>query len=115
MDRRSRTILQSVLIGYLALLVASIITGNPIVRRATDLGFVAVTAFFGYVVYANRAPSDDQRLVAITAGTLVLAGVAQLVAFVPGLAAAELAATGLFVVGFVGYFLLQRGSVGRRG
>ena len=108
MDRRSRRILQSVLVGYLALLAASIITGNPVVQTAADLGFAAVVGFFGYVVYTNRSPSDDERIVIGTAAAFVLAGVAQLLALVPGLETVSVASTGLFVLGFLGYFLLRR-------
>ncbi|MGQ4554779.1 hypothetical protein [Halobellus sp. GM3] len=115
MEPRSRTVLQSVLIGYLVLLVASILTENPLLTTAADLGFAAVAGYFGYAVYANRSPSDDARLVAVTAAALVLAGVTQLLALLPGLGVAELASTAFFVVGFVGYFLLRRGSSRRRG
>ncbi|QCC48338.1 hypothetical protein [Halobellus limi] len=107
MERRSRTILQSVLVGYLVLLLASIVTGDPVVTTAADLGFAAVAGYFGYTVYANRSPSEDERVVYVTAAALVLAGLAQLLALVPGFGAAALASTAFFVVGFVGYFYLR--------
>jgi len=107
MELRSRTILQSVLIGYLVLLLASIATGHPVVETAADLGFAAVAGFFGYIVYANRSPSDDERVVYVTAAALVLAGLAQLLALVPGFGVAALASTAFFIIGFVGYFLLR--------
>ena len=108
MDSRSRTLLRSVLIGYLALLAAAIVTGNPVVQTAADLGFAGVVGFFGYLVYRNRSPSDDERIVLGTAAAFVLAGVAQLLGLVPGLGAAAVVSTGLFVLGFLGYFLLRR-------
>ena len=107
MERRSQTILQSVLIGYLVLLLASIVLENPVVSTAADLGFAVVAGFFGYTVYANRSPSEDERIVYVTAAALVLAGLAQLLALVPGFGVAALASTGFFVIGFVGYFLLR--------
>ena len=107
MERRSRTILQSVLIGYLVLLLASLVVDNPVVTTAADLGFAVVAGYFGYVVYANRSPSDDERVVYVTAAALVLAGLAQLLALLPGFGIAALASTVFFVVGFVGYFLLR--------
>ncbi|WP_336021974.1 hypothetical protein [Halobellus salinisoli] len=110
MEFRSRSILQSVLIGYLVLLVASILTGNPIVSRAADFGFAIVSAVFGYVVYTSRSASDDERIVRLTAGAFVIAAVAQVLGLLPGFGTAALAATAFFLVGFVGYFYLRRGS-----
>ncbi|WP_144901897.1 hypothetical protein [Halobellus captivus] len=108
MEYRSRTILQSILIGYLALLVASILTGNPIVARAADFGFAVLSGVFGYIVYTTRSTSDDERVVLITAAAFVLAGIAQLLGLLPGFGVAAVAATVLFVVGFIGYFYLRR-------
>jgi len=108
MDRRSRTILRSILIGYVALIAASILTDSPILATAADLGFAGVAGFFAYAVYANRSPSDDRRIVLGSVAALAAAAVAQVVALLPGLAAAETVSTALFVAGFLGYFLLRR-------
>lgn len=108
MDSRSRSLLQSLLIGYLVLLIAAILTSNPLVSRAADLGFAVVSVVFGYIVYTTRASSDDERVVLATAAAFVLAGIAQLVGFVPGFTLVQVAATVLFLLGFVGYFYLRR-------
>ncbi|WP_049987637.1 hypothetical protein [Halobellus rufus] len=110
MEFRSRSLLQSVLLGYLVLLVLSILTGNPIVSRATDFGFAIVSALFGYVIYTSRSPGDDERVVRLTAGAFAIAAVAQVIGLLPGFGTAALAATAFFVVGFVGYFYLRRSS-----
>jgi ABC-type Co2+ transport system permease subunit len=109
MDRRSRTILRSVLIGYVALIAASILLDNPVVTTAANLGFAAVAGFFAYLIYADRSPSDDQRLVVAATAALAGAAVTQVLALLSGFAVAETVSTVLFVVGFLGYFVLQRG------
>jgi len=114
MEFRSRSILQSILLGYLVLIVASIFTGNPIVSRAADFGFAIVSGLFGYVIYTTRSPSDDERVVLLTAGAFGVAAVAQLLGLLAGFGIAALAATAFFIVGFVGYFYLRRSSSRRR-
>ena len=109
MDRRSRTILRSVLIGYIALIAASILTDSPLLATATDLGFAGVAGFFAYAIYTNRSPSDDRRIVVGSVAALAAAAAAQVLALLPGLAAAETVSTVLFVAGFLGYFILRRG------
>jgi ABC-type Co2+ transport system permease subunit len=108
MDRRSRTILRSILIGYIALIAASILTDSPILATAADLGFAGVAGFFAYAVYANCSPSDDRRIVLGSVVALAAAAVAQVLALLSGLAAVETASTILFVIGFLGYFVLRR-------
>lgn len=109
MDSRSQTILRSVLIGYIALIAASLLTDNPIVATAADLGFAAVAGFFAYAIYTGTSPSDDRRVAFGAVGALAAAAVAQVLALLPGLAVLETAATVLFVIGFLGYFALRRG------
>jgi ABC-type Co2+ transport system permease subunit len=108
MDRRSRTILRSILIGYIALIAASILTDSPILATAADLGFAGVAGFFAYAVYANRSPSDDRRIVLGSVAALAAAAVTQVLALLPALAGVETASTILFVLGFLGYFVLRR-------
>ena len=108
MDRRSRTILRSILIGYIALIAASILTDSPILATAADLGFAGVAGFFAYVIYTNRSPSDDRRIVIGSVAALAAAAVAQVLALLPGFAAVETVSTILFVIGFLGYFVLRR-------
>jgi ABC-type Co2+ transport system permease subunit len=108
MDRRSRTILRSILIGYIALIAASILTDSPILATAADLGFAGVAGFFAYAIYTNRSSSDDRRIVVGSVAALAAAAVTQVLALLPGLAGAETVSTILFVVGFLGYFVLRR-------
>lgn len=109
MDGRSRTILRSVLVGYVALIAASILTDSALLSTAADLGFAVVAGFFAYVIYTDRSPSDDVRLVIGSAGALVGAAVTGVIAVVlPGLAAVDTASTILFVAGFFGYLLSRR-------
>lgn len=114
MEFRSRSILQSILLGYLVLIVASILTGNPIVSRAADFGFAIVSGVFGYVIYTSRSAADDERVVLLTAGAFGLAAIAQLLGLLPGFGIVALAATAFFILGFVGYFYLRRSSRQRR-
>ena len=109
MDSRSQSILRSVLIGYIALIAASLLVDSPILDTAADLGFAAVAGFFAYAIYTGSSASDDRRVVLGSTGALAGSAVAQVVALAPGAAAAETAATVLFVVGFLGYFVLRRG------
>lgn len=109
MDSRSQTILRSVLIGYIALIAASLLIDNPIVATAADLGFAVVAGFFAYVVYTGTSPSDDRRVVLGSVAALVGAAVAQVIALFPGFANFETVSTVLFVVGFLGYFVIRRG------
>ena len=108
MDSRSQTILRSVLIGYIALIAASILIDNPVVATAADLGFAAVAGFFAYAIYTSASPSDDRRVVLAAVGALVGAAVAQVLALVPGFATFETVATVLFILGFLGYFVIRR-------
>lgn len=108
MDSRSQTILRSILIGYIALIAASILIDNPVFDTAADLGFAAVAGFFAYAIYTGTSSSDDQRLVLGSAGALVAAAVAQVLALVPGFAGFGTAATVFFVLGFLGYFVIRR-------
>ena len=108
MDSRSRTILRSILIGYIALIAASILIDNPIFATAADLGFAAVAGFFAYTVYPGPPSSDARRLVLGAVGALVAAALAQVLALVPGFAGFGTAATVFFVLGFLGYFVLRR-------
>ncbi len=109
MDARSQTILRSVLIGYIALIAASILIDNPLVATAADLGFAAVSGFFAYAIYAGTSPSDDRRVVLGAVGALAAAAVAQVLTLLPGFAVFETVSTVLFVVGLLGYFVLRRG------
>jgi hypothetical protein len=109
MDSRSQTILRSILIGYIALIAASILIDNPIVATAADLGFAAVAGFFAYAIYTGTSPSDDRRVVLASVGALAAAAVAQVLALLPGFANFETVSTVLFVVGFLGYFVIRRG------
>jgi uncharacterized membrane protein YeaQ/YmgE (transglycosylase-associated protein family) len=108
MDSRSQTILRSILIGYIALIAASILIDNPIFATAADLGFAAVAGFFAYTIYTGTSSSDDQRLVLGAVGALVAAALAQVLALVPGFAGFGTAATVFFVLGFLGYFAIRR-------
>lgn len=108
MDSRSQTILRSVLIGYIALIAASLLIDDPIVATAADLGFAAVAGFFAYTIYAGLSPSDDRRIALGAVGALVASAVAQVLALLPELAVLETVATVLFVIGFLGYFALRR-------
>jgi len=109
MDSRSQSILRSVLIGYIALIAASLLIDNPIVTTAADLGFAAVAGFFAYAIYAGASASDDRRVVLGSAGALAGAAVTQALALALGVVAFETVSTVLFVVGFLGYFVLRRG------
>jgi len=109
MDSRSQTILRSVLIGYIALIAASILLDDPIVATAADLGFAVVAGFFAYTIYTNRSASDDRRVVLASVGALVAAAVTQILALFPGFAVFETVSTVLFVLGFLGYFVIRRG------
>ncbi|GGJ09360.1 hypothetical protein GCM10008995_18990 [Halobellus salinus] len=109
MDTRSQTVLRSVLIGYIALIAASLLIDSPIVATAADLGFAAVAGFFAYAIYAGASPSDDRRVVLGSVGALVGAAVAQVIALFPGFASFEAVSTVLFVGGFLGYFVIRRG------
>ena len=108
MDSRSRTILRSILVGYIALIAASILTDSALLATAADLGFAGVAGFFAYVVYTNRSPSDDRRIVLGSVAALAAAAVTQVLALLPGLAVAGTVSTVLFVAGFLGYFMLRR-------
>jgi uncharacterized membrane protein YeaQ/YmgE (transglycosylase-associated protein family) len=108
MDSRSQTILRSALIGYIALIAASILIDNPVVATAADLGFAAVAGVFAYVIYMGSSPSDDRRVVLGSVGSLVGAAIAQVLALVPGFATFETVSTVLFVLGFIGYFVIRR-------
>jgi len=99
----------AVLIGYIALIAASLLIDNPVVATAADLGFAAVAAVFAYVVYTGTSPSDDRRVVLGSVGALVGAAIAQVLALFTSLAAFETASTVLFVLGFIGYFVIRRG------
>ena len=109
MDSRSRTILRSILIGYIALIAASLLIDSPIVATAADLGFAAVAGFFAYAIYTGASPSDDRRVVLGSVAALVGSAVAQVIALFPGFANVETVSTVLFVVGFLGYFVIRRG------
>lgn len=109
MDSRSQTILRSVLIGYIALIAASILIDDPIVATAADLGFAVVAGFFAYVIYTGRSASDDRRVVLASVGALGAAAVTQVLALFPGFAVFEAVSTVLFILGFLGYFVIRRG------
>jgi uncharacterized membrane protein YeaQ/YmgE (transglycosylase-associated protein family) len=109
MDSRSQTILRSVLIGYIALIAASILLDNPVVTTAADLGFAAIAGVFAYVIYAGASPSDDRRVVLGAVGALVGAAITQVLALLPGFASFETVSTVLFILGFLGYFVIRRG------
>ena len=109
MDSRSQSILRSVLIGYIALIAASILLDNPVFDTAADLGFAAVAGFFAYAIYTGTSAADDRRVVLGSVGVLAGAAVAQVLALLPGFAALETVSTVLFIVGFIGYFVIRRG------
>lgn len=103
-----QTAIQAVLVGYLALLVVAIVTGNPLANVAVNLGFAVVALYFGYTVYEDQRPGVDSRVRLVTAGAFVLAGIAQFVAVATQAPEADIASSALFVLGFIGYIVIRR-------
>lgn len=108
-----QTAIQVILVGYLALLVVAIVTGNPLANTAVDVGFAVVALYFGYTVYEDQRRGIDSRVRLATAGAFVVAGIAQFAAVAmeaAGMqaAGANIAASAFFVLGFIGYFVLRR-------
>jgi hypothetical protein len=103
-----QTAIRALLVGYLALLVVAIFTGNPLANVAVNLGFAVVALYFGYTVYEDERRGVDPRVRLATAAAFVLAGLAQFVNVATRAPVADLASSALFVLGFVGYMVLRR-------
>ena len=105
MDIETRTLTQAGLIGYVALVVASIVTGNPTVELAVDIAFGVVSLLLGVVTL--QIPVDNQ-LKYVAGGGFLLAGLAQFVELVVGDPAIGLASTLFLLGGLLGYLVLRR-------
>ncbi|MFC6826363.1 hypothetical protein [Halopelagius fulvigenes] len=108
-----QTAIRAILVGYLALLVVAVVTGNPLANVAVDVGFGVVALYFGYTVYEERSRGTDPRVRLATAGAFVLAGLAQFVSVAMwaagmGSNAVETVASAFFVLGFIGYLVIRR-------
>ncbi|RDI71198.1 hypothetical protein [Halopelagius longus] len=103
-----QTAIRAILVGYLALLIVAIVTGNPLANVAVNVGFGVVALYFGYTVYEEQSRGIDPRVRLATAGAFVLAGLAQFVAVATRAPEADIASSALFVLGFIGYLVIQR-------
>ncbi|WP_396610402.1 hypothetical protein ACH9L7_09075 [Haloferax sp. S1W] len=105
MDIDTRTLAQAGLIGYIALVVASIFSGDPTLALATDVAFGVVAVLLGIVTL--QVPVDNQ-LKYVAGGGFLLAGLAQFVEIVTNNQAIGLASTLFLLGGLLGYLVLRR-------
>jgi hypothetical protein len=108
MDLSRQNALRAALVAYLLLIVVAVTTQNPLVETLVDVGFGFAALYFGYLVYGLRGAGVDPRVRAATAGAFVLSGLTQFVVVVIENSVLDLVSSALFVVGFVGYFVLRR-------
>ncbi|MFC7204337.1 hypothetical protein ACFQJC_12490 [Haloferax namakaokahaiae] len=105
MDLDTRTLAQAGLIGYIALIAAAFITGNPLVQTLADVAFGIAVILLGIVTY--QIPIES-RVKLIAAGGFVAAGITQFVQLATGIAELGLAGTLFLLAGLVGYIALRR-------
>ncbi|KAB1192173.1 hypothetical protein GJR96_01425 [Haloferax sp. MBLA0076] len=105
MDIDTRVLTQAGLIGYLVLVVASLLTGNPTLQFAADAAFGIVAVLLGIVTL--QIPVSGQ-LKYIAGGGFLLAGIAQFVELATGLQSIALASTLFLLAGLLGYLALRR-------
>lgn len=105
MDINTRALTQAGLIGYLALVVASIVTGNPALRFAADAAFGLVAIMLGVVTL--QVPVEGQ-LKYVAGGGFLLAGLAQFAELATGIQSIGLASTLFLLAGLLGYLALRR-------
>jgi hypothetical protein len=105
MDIDTKVLTQAGLIGYLVLVVASILTGDPTLRLLSDVAFGIVAILLGVVTL--QVPVEGQ-LKYIAGGGFLLAGIAQFAELVTGLQSIAFASTLFLLAGLLGYLALRR-------
>ncbi|AFK18467.1 hypothetical protein E6P09_06750 [Haloferax mediterranei ATCC 33500] len=105
MDIDTKRLTQAGLIGYIALVVASLVTGNPTLQLAADAAFGVTAILLGVVTL--RIPVDSQ-LRYVAGGGFIIAGLAQFAEIVTGMQSVQLASTLFLLAGLFGYLSLRR-------
>lgn len=101
---QQQNLLRAFLIGYVLLVVASIVTGNPLVSLVVDIVFSVAIVVVGFLVLTN---SDGQTLGVTTGVAFIGAGVAQAVDLVIGSQTASTTSNLLLLAG-LGLYLYGR-------
>lgn len=99
-----QNLLRAFLIGYVLLVVVSIVTGNPLVSLVVDAVFSVAIVVVGYLILTN---SGGQTLGVTTGAAFIGSGVAQAVELVTGWPTAATTSNLLLLAG-LGLYLYGR-------
>jgi hypothetical protein len=101
---QQQNLLRAFLIGYVLLVVVSIVTGNPLVSLVVDVVFSVAIVVVGYLILTN---SDGQTLGVTTGVAFIGSGVAQAIELVTGWPTAATTSNLLLLAG-LGLYLYGR-------